>query len=356
MTHQYDTAIPVLDHHCHICFAQPIEDSLRDYESLFSRLGIHRAALLACPDSSHAESGVDILENLKMLYLKERLSIPCYAYSGFTWHFDQPEGYAEFAGQMLQMGFDGFKSLTMHPRNRKLLGKGLNHPSFRKFFELADKTGSVMVCHVGDPRASWHLENPSEEMLRLGRVYDETNLTLDELYAEMEEVIARYRNMKFVLAHFYFISDNYERACRLLDEYPNVYLDLTPGGVMYVHFTKDPELWRGFFLKYSDRILLGSDHYAPGYGEIRYDLARSFLEGTQPFDYNGDTVVPFCLPREALDNIYWNNIHAMQPAHPRPLDRALIYEHCRYIADTRAHQLTETGRANLRVMTDFWKP
>lgn len=356
MTNQYDKTIPVLDHHCHICFAQPIEESVQGYEALFHRLGIHRAGLLSCPDSSHSEGGVDILENLKMLYLKERLSIPCYAYAGFTWHWDEPDRYADFAGQMLDMGFDGFKSLTRHPRNRKELGKGLNHPSFRGFFETADKHSSVMVCHVGDPRTSWHLDNPSEEMIRLGRVYDESNLSLDQLYDEMAEVIATYRNMKFVLAHFYFMSDNYERVCRLLDENPHVYLDLTPGGVMYVHFTKDPELWREFFLKYSDRIILGSDHYALGYGEIRYDLARSFLEGTQPFDYYGDTVSPFCLPREVLDNIYWNNIHALQPPMPRPVDRALAYEHCRYIADCCAHQLTAQGTANLKVMTEFWKP
>lgn len=354
MARQYDAAIPVLDHHCHICFPQPINESLRDYEALFQELSIGEAGLLSCPSSSHNEGGTDVLENLKMLYLKERLSIPCYAYAGFTWHWDEPGRYAEFAEEMLSMGFDGFKALEMHPRVRKQLGKGLNHSSFAGFFETADRHGCLMVCHVGDPRTSWGIQNPSTEMLRLGRVYGDGHCSLDELYEEMEEVIAKYRNMKIILAHFYFMSDNYARVCRLLDENPNVYLDLTPGGEMYVNFTADPGLWREFFLRYPDRIILGSDHYAPGHGRIRYELARNFLEGTEPFEYQGKKIVPFGLPREVLDRIYRGNVRALQGTPPRPVSKDLALRHCLYIKGSCADQLTAQGRENLEVITAYW--
>lgn len=355
MARQYDTQIPVMDNHCHVCFPEPIDDSLRNYESLFHKLSIGRTGLLSCPASSHNGGIQDILENLKMLYLKDRLSIPCCAYAGFTWHWDEAAPYADFASRMLDMGFDGFKALEMHPRVRRLFGKGLNHPSYEAFFRFINDRGCVMVCHVGDPRPSWNLETAAPEAIRLGRVYADGFLSLDELYAEMDEVIARWTNVKFVLAHFYFMSDNYERVCRLLDEHPNVYLDLTPGGEMYVNFTKDPELWRAFFLRYSHRILLGSDHYSEGHGEVRYDLARNFLEGTEPFEYFGSAIQPIRLPREALDNIYMNNaLHLLGPS-PKPVRRDLAYEHCRYIAETCAGQLTEQGKANLEVMTAYWK-
>ena len=148
MTVQYDRSIPVLDNHCHICFPQPINQSLTDYEALFNRLAVSRAGLLSCPSSSHTENGVDPLENLKILYLKENLSVPCFAYAGFTWHQSDPQAYADFGQTMLDMGFDGFKTLEQHPRVRKMTGKGLSDPSFGKFFAFANRTGSVMVCQI----------------------------------------------------------------------------------------------------------------------------------------------------------------------------------------------------------------
>lgn len=354
--HQYNPDIPVLDNHCHVCFPQPIEESLHCYEAQFSKLSISETGLLSCPSSSHNEGGMDILENLKMLYLKEQLSIPCFTYAGFTWHWQQPEKYEAFARTMLAMGFDGFKALEMHPRVRKMTGKGLNDPSFDSFFRFADEQGSVMVCHVGDPRFNWSPDTANPDAIKLGRVYGEGFLSLDELYAETEAVIAAHRNMKFILAHFYFMSDDHDRLCKLLDEYPHVYLDLTPGGEMYVNFSKDPEKWRAFFLRYANRIILGSDHYATGSGEVRYELARNFLEGTEPFEYFGQTIQPFCLSRVILDQIYWTNIHRLLGSTPRPVNRRMAYEHCLWIEENCRHQLTRQGKENLAVMKACWEP
>ena len=281
MSVQYDKSIPVFDNHCHICFPQKIDDSLRDYEVLFRRLSINRAGLLSCPCSGHNDVGIDILENLKILYLKDRLSVPCFTYAGFTWHWDDSERYVQFGREMLEIGFDGFKTLEQHPRVRRMIGKSLADSSMEGFFEFANSRRSVMVCHVGDPRNNWDLSSATPEAMRLGRVYAGDYLSLDELYEEMLAVISRCPDMRFILAHFFFMSDNYDRVCRLMDDFPNIYLDLTPGGEMYVNFTKDTELWRDFFSSYSDRIILGSDNYALGYGEARYDMARNFLEGTE---------------------------------------------------------------------------
>jgi len=352
---QYDQSIPVMDNHCHVCFPEPINESLAGYESLFRRLSVGRANLLSCPSSSHAEDGMDVLENLKILYLKERLSIPCHACAGFTWHGSDAHAYADFGKEMLNMGFDGFKTLEMHPRVRRMNGKGLNHPSFSEFFDFANRTQSVMVCHVGDPRASWDLSTASPSAIRLGRVYADGFLPLDSLYEEMEEVIARCPDMKFILAHFYFMSDNYERVCRLLDEYPNVYLDLTPGGEMYVSFTENLSLWRSFFLRYSDRLILGSDHYPAGHGEVRYNLARNFLEGAEPFDYFGSVIRPITLPRAVIERICRDNALALFGSSPKPVNRALAYSHCLYIAERFRGRLSPLAAENLAIMTDFWR-
>lgn len=354
---EFDSSIPVLNHHCHVCFPHPIDEALQNYEKMFQRMAISGAGLLSCPGSDHNGGSLDVLENLKMLYLKDRLSIPCYAYAGFTWHGDDAGAYGQFARDMLEMGFDGFKTLEMHPRLRKRFGKGLNHPSFSEFFRVLSDHECVMVNHVGDPRGSWNCATATEEAIRLGRVYDESHLTLDQLHAEMEEVVARYRKIKFIFAHFYFISDNYDRCCQLMEENPNFYLDLTPGAGMCVNFNKDPELWYDFFLRYADRIILGSDLYGIDAGEDRYDLTRNFLEGTSPIPHSLGTIYPMPrpLPREALDKIYRENVLRLQGCDPRPINRKKVLEYARSLEKEYAGQLTDLARQNLKTMLAYWE-
>jgi len=350
---QYNLQIPVMDNHCHVCFPRPIGETLENFRQTFARLSIRQAGLLSCPASSHNKVGIDVLENMKMLYLKENLDIPCFAYAGFTWHTMDRQANADFAVQMLQMGFDGFKTLEQHPRVRRLIGKSLADPSLEGFFEVANANKSVMVCHVGDPSSSWNLATASESAIKMGRVYADGFLSLEELRSEMETVIARYPDMRFILAHFYFISPQYDRACRLLEDYPNVYLDLTPGGEMFVNFTKDPALWYDFFRKYSHRIILGSDNYGLGSEDVRYELVRNFLEGSEPFTYGKDTIVPNPMPKEVLDNIYWKNIHRLLGDTPKPVNARMAYDHCCWIGEH--FDLDPLAKANLETMTQFWK-
>lgn len=345
---QYNKNLKVLDNHCHLCFPQPIEESLTHYETLFSQLGIREAALLSCPTCSHNEDGYDVTENLKILYLKDKLSIPVYAYAGFTQHWEDPQRYAQFAQDMLAMGFDGFKTLEGHPKNRKALGKGLDHPSFSNFFSLVDSLRVPMICHVGDPRPNWSEATAYEGAKELGRVYGADYPTLEQLYAEMEAVIETHPNIPFILAHFYFVSDDYEKACRLMEQYPNLSFDLTPGGEMYVNFSKDLPKWREFFLRYRKRILMGSDHYALGFGKCRYELARNFLEGKHPLEHRGQPVLPMELPEDVLQDIYWNNAKALAGEQPKPVIPQKALEHCRYIEQN--YKLSEQGKENMRVI------
>ena len=352
---QYDKSLYVLDNHCHVSFPQPIEESYSDYSRLFRELGICEAALLSCPPSGHGETPMDVLENMKVLYLKDRFPFPTFAYASFTEHWDAPGKYADFARSMLDMGFDGFKTMDGHPKCRKVLGKGLNHPSFAEFFEMLNEHQLPIVCHVGDPRPNWCAETADESAKRLGRLYGDDFLSLDALYAEMEEVIAKYPHAKFIMAHFYFVSDDYQRACRLMEQYPQLYFDLAPGGEMFVNFSKDPQKWRDFFIRYRKRILLGGDHYPAGYARHRYGLARDFLEGTEPTAYRNAPVFPIHLPQDVLQDIYCNNAHRLTGNVPKPVDRQLAYQHCCYIRDNLIDQLGEMGKANLQTIMAYFQ-
>ena len=351
--------LKIIDNHCHFNFLEPIEDTVRGFKAEAKELGLSGLAVLSCPRTGKRESGSgpDLLENLKGLYLKERMRIPVYAYAGFTWHYDDSASYVEFAKSMLEMGADGFKALEQHPGVRKQVGKGLCDTSFDDFFDYIGKKGVPMVCHVGDPRFNWCKGTASEAAKKLGRVYDDTFLSLDELYGEMEEVLRKHPNVKIILAHFYFKSDDYEGLVSLMERYPNVYLDLTPGAEMFVGFSKDIEKWRGFFLRYSKRIILGSDLYGAGYGVSRHKLVRRYLETSEPFveEESQETVIPMHLPREVLKDIYAENAIRISSPEPKPVNREKAYASCCDIADNHWDKLNEIERQNLKTFMEFWK-
>jgi hypothetical protein len=98
-----------------------------------------------------------------------------------------------------------------------------------------------------------------------------------------------------------------------MEKYKNVWLDLTPGVEMYYNFDKDISFWRDFFIKYSDRIIFGTDsntiksincalnrevykkltQSADGYEGVFYGT-KYMLKGLE-------------LPKETVDNICFKN-------------------------------------------------
>ncbi len=349
--------IKIVDNHCHICFPESIDDTVKGFEKEICELQIDEIGLLSAPRvESHTGVKVDILENLKVLYIKEKLSVPVYAYAGFVYHTDDSNNYVRFAKKLLEMGFDGFKTLEQHPKNRKEIGKGLNDVSFDAFFDYIGAKGVPMVCHVGDPRRNWDMDTATESAKTLGRVYDSSFLTLDELYGEMDELFQKHPDVPIILAHFYFKSDDYDGLVKLMETYPNIYLDFTPGTEMFLNFSEDVEQWRAFFIRYSKRLIFGSDLYGAGYGVARHQLVRQFLETSEPFDLmqRGNIVTPVSLPEEVLADIYGGNVKRLLGEKPKKVNRQKVYEYCVDIAENHIDELNDIGRQNLEVFLKFW--
>ncbi len=347
----------IIDNHCHVCIRLPIEEMVAGFDKYTKELGISRVGILSSPMTDYAFREYDVLENIEVLYIKEKLGIPVYGYASFVHYFDDPDKYLLLAKTMLDMGFDGFKSLDMHPANRKKIGVGLNHPRYKKFFDYLEETGAAMVTHVSDPRDSWDIEAAKEKGLPLTRIYDSSFLTPDEFYAEMEEVFKNHPKAKLILAHFYFKSEEYDDLVRLMETYPNIYIDFAPGSEMFRGFSKNVDLWRGFMIKYADRLILGSDLYGAGYGMARHRLVRAYFEGTEPFamtDEN-DIVIPMNLPDDVLEKIYTTNVLKLIGEEPKPVNHKLAYEYCLYIAENNAEELDELCLENLKIMTDYFK-
>jgi predicted TIM-barrel fold metal-dependent hydrolase len=208
-----------------------------------------------------------------------------------------------------------------------------------------------IVCHVADPEEFWDRDKAPKWALERDWFYgDGTFPAKEALYAEIDNVLARHPALKLVLAHFYFLSADLERAARLLDAYPHVCLDITPGGEMYNHFTRSGEGARAFFMRYQDRIIYGTDvsTRAIGQGGVEMVLSypffvRTYLETTTPFtpppaiphwlEEDLEAIVPIGLPKEVLAKIYHGNFERLFGARPAPLNLEPARAEVKRIAD-----------------------
>jgi predicted TIM-barrel fold metal-dependent hydrolase len=156
------------------------------------------------------------------------------------------------------IGCEGIKMVEAKPDIR------LNLPPydgtfFEEFFSKIEKKGFPLLMHVADPEEFWSKETAPAWAVANGWYYTDKHPSKESLYTMTENVLRKFRGLKVIFAHFYFLSADLARAAGFLDEFPNVYLDLAPGVEMYHNFSANPESARDFFIKYQDRIIYGTD-------------------------------------------------------------------------------------------------
>lgn len=224
-------------------------------------------------------------------------------------------------------------------------------PEYQAFFARMESLGFPLLFHVGDADRFW-----SDDLAPTGAGpgsrfhgrYDHSYPTKEELYAELSHVLESCPELKVIFAHFYFLSADLPRVAALMDAFPNVHVDLSPGSGMYVNFSGHPEVAREFFLAHQDRILYGTDTGTSALGREdgpkrmaemdKYWYMRTFLEAegefrAPPTFRQGQVALTgIGLPEEALDNIYHRNFRRLVGDSPAPIGVPAVYEECQRLA------------------------
>jgi len=259
---------------------------------------------------------------------------------------------ADQVDRLMALGCDGIKMVEGKTTVRKQMGLAFDSEVYADFFARAEERGVPILWHVGDPEEFWDWERIPQWAKDHGWFYDETFPTLESLYSEVGNVLARHSKLTVIFAHFYFLSAQLPRAAELLDSYPNVNLDITPGVEMYHNFTANFDAARDFFLKYQDRILFGTDsgagaaisgkpHIDMEVGLGRIWMVRNYLETDEVFPVPSDPLmVPddrppirgMELPAEVLGKIYAGNFQRIVGPGPKALDMDLVTEELDRIA------------------------
>ena len=203
-----------------------------------------------------------IFQNLLALYYKNKYKKINISVFGSLHHNDiySDIPYEKQVELLIDMGIDGMKFLEMKPDFRKLLPEGVNSEKYDKMFTLLEEKGLPVLMHVNDPEEFWDIQKIAPSHIERGWFYgDGTYLSRQEIYDEVFEMLKKHPKLNVVFAHFFFISNDIKRAIEILETYPNVKFDLTPGSEMFKGFSKNTDAWHDFFEKYSDRILYGTD-------------------------------------------------------------------------------------------------
>ena len=229
--------------------------------------------------------------------------------------------------KMLEIGYDGIKMMDGKPYMRRTWQPlGVNHPYFNEYWKRAEELDVPITIHCVDPIDYWSPDHP-DDYRDLG--------TQEDFFQQPLEVLERHPDLRISFAHFFFMGPDLERLGRLFDTYPKMHVDMAMGQEFLYYMSDDPDASRDFCIKYSDRIMHGtdiSDRNSLKHGWSKAETLRLFLETDEDFDnliYEGmgQTPVPgsngrlklhgLQLPQDALDNIMWRNFEEFAGPVPR---------------------------------------
>ena len=120
--------------------------------------------------------------------------------------------------------------------------------------------------HTAEPQEFFQpLDYKNERWLELSLFADRRNnqpgqVTFEELMTERNNVFRKHPKTRFVAAHFGWHANDLARAAKMLDEFPNVTIEV--GAILY-DLGRQPRAAHDFFVKYQDRIMFGKDSFQP---------------------------------------------------------------------------------------------
>lgn len=340
--------IKILDGHVH-AFG-PKTQSIRDLLAFEKQFGYEICNYLSC------ECMDDATQNALGIYLK-LIAPQCYAFGGLTYRCDYDP--CEELEQLMESGFDGMKMVENKPTLRKQIGRPFHDAWYNGFYAALEEKKIPLVTHVADPTEFWDLAQIPAWALQAGYYYGGCEYaSKEELTLEVLEVLRRFPTLKIILAHFFFLSDDYDRISRLMEEYPNLCLDIVSGTEMYFNFSQDPDRWRKFFIKYQDRILYGTDN-ANLYeaadienAQITCRMQEHFLLGEGELSVWDKKIQGIHLPREAAEKILGGNfLRLAGPSHS--LNHAAAARYLQARLNNAAMKLTKEEQHLIREVMDL---
>jgi predicted TIM-barrel fold metal-dependent hydrolase len=139
----------------------------------------------------------------------------------------------------------------------------VDDPWLDPIFAEAGALGLPVVIHTADPKAFWLPSDEKNERIEeltahpRWSYYGEPVPSFEALLQQLINTVKKNRKTTFVGVHFGNNSEDPFWVERMLDENPNLYVDIAARIVELGRH--DPERLRKVFIKHADRILFGTD-------------------------------------------------------------------------------------------------
>ncbi|MEZ6089832.1 MAG: amidohydrolase family protein [Pirellulaceae bacterium] len=245
-----------------------------------------------------------------------------------TWACNQP-GFVrttvmqmEAAAEAGVSGLKIFKGFGLSYRDAAGELLRIDDPRWDPIWETCGRLNLPVIMHVADPAAFFDpIDANNERWEELSRhpdwsFYGETFPAREELLDARNRVIARHSKTTFIGAHMANNSEDLATVSAWLDQYPNFVVEIAS---RIGELGRQPYTARDFLIKYSDRVMFGTDGPWP---EKRYGLYWRFLETRDEyFPYSEKEFPPqglwriygVHLPDQVLKKIYHQNAARLIP-------------------------------------------
>jgi predicted TIM-barrel fold metal-dependent hydrolase len=332
----------IVDGHVHM-------GSMADEKSMLmirETAGIEKMALVSIQEPERA-TGLP-----QSLYMKARYPQLFYVFAGLN-HAEKISGgrvrtprLVKQVESFAKLGCDGLKMIEGKPTSRQHMNIPVTDAYFEDYWARVEELGLPIVWHVNDPEEFWDPARIPGWAREQAWGYGPGDIQKEQLYAEVDEVLARYPNLRIIFAHFYFLSADLARARRFFDQHATVHFDLAPGIEMLYNLSRDPEASREFFIEYADRIIFGTDLFSGlsvEQGHIRAGLVFRWLDSEDTFrvpeaaDFllgppEDGLIRGMSLPDDVLTKIYHGNFVRLAGPEPHALNVEQTIEECGRLA------------------------
>lgn len=208
-----------------------------------------------------------------------------------------------------------WKDLGMMLRDREGRYVFCDDARFTPIFDFLAERRVPVVMHIGDPIEAWLPLDPGSPHFGYYSHHPEFHWHgqtdkpgLDEILAHRDRLIERYPETIFVCAHLASLAHDVDRVALLLDRFPNAMVDTASRAADLMR--QPAGKVRGFFMKYRDRVLFGSDWEmdTDAFGEAgetrEARVAAHIRQLSEPCRYFEQTLA---LPEEVLTPFYCGN-------------------------------------------------
>ncbi len=220
-----------------------------------------------------------------------------------------------------------WKNIGMDLRDKTGKFIMVDDPGLDPVYDFIVKEKITLIGHNGEPRDCWL---PLDSMKVKGNKnyygqHPEYHMFLHPEFPSYEDqinsrdnMLEKHPDMKFIGCHLGSLEWSLDELAKRLDKYPNMAVDLSRYGNLYIHTMNDWQKTYDFFIKYQDRLIYGTDRSVNSVkdaGSMKRSAHDSWFRHWIYFATDEKIEVPEAggeitglkLPADVIDKIYYSN-------------------------------------------------